>query len=203
MALGLERCGEACALVGMIFPGKLHRMRLGGGVRRAGLVFPDAIHEVVGAYERHLVPQLLFDLFELRDRVQPRVDGDARTVRGMVEDPIARLRLGPGHGCEMGQVDLMLDLRAIAAVDEHPRYLGQHDAEPGRAGKAGEPRQPVIARRDIFALMRVGPRHDEPVDPGLGHGRAQGGKARWPLFGTCSDLEGLVHRRSPRSCCAA
>jgi hypothetical protein len=45
------------------------------------------------------------------------------------------------------------------------RLVGQNDQEAGRAGKAGQPRDALLAVRDIFVLMPVGPGQDEAIKP--------------------------------------
>ncbi|OIQ67581.1 hypothetical protein GALL_508390 [mine drainage metagenome] len=65
----------------------------------------------------------------------------------------------------MGQIDLAFHLRSIASVDENPGDMGQCDAEPRRAGKAGQPLQTFVVRGDIFALMHIGARDQKAAKP--------------------------------------
>ena len=62
-------------------------------------------------------------------------------------------------------VDLLRRLQGIAAVNKQCRALTQHNREPGRTGKAGQPRQALAARRDVLALMFIRARHDKAVEP--------------------------------------
>ena len=72
---------------------------------------------------------------------------------------------------------------------------GQHDAEPGRSGKAGQPLQPLVPRRDVFALMDVGARHEEPGKAFACQNAAQIGKARRALRRVGGAVEGLKHAK--------
>ncbi len=65
---------------------------------------------------------------------------------------------------EQVPIDLLRRLQGVSAVDKQRRTLAQHDRQPGRAGKAGEPGQALAARRHVFALMLVRAWHDEPVE---------------------------------------
>ena len=87
----------------------------------------------------------------------PRRSPDLRCCR----DPALRRRIDqrfdrPGLG-----VDLLGRLQRVAAVDEDCGLLGQHDRQPRRAGKAGQPGQPLLGRRDILILLLIGARNDE------------------------------------------
>src|SRR2546421_329553 len=48
-----------------------------------------------------------------------------------------------------------------APSDEQQRTLHQHDGDPGRAGKAGQPGEPLLGRWHVFVLMAIGARDDE------------------------------------------
>ena len=61
-------------------------------------------------------------------------------------------------------VDFFAHLHLITAVDEQHGAVGQHDRDPGRAGEAGEPGQPLVVGRHVFVLVAIGARHDEAVE---------------------------------------
>ena len=61
-------------------------------------------------------------------------------------------------------VDFLAHLHLITAVDEQHGAVGQHDRDPGRAGEAAEPRQPLVVGRHVFVLVAIGARHDEAVE---------------------------------------
>ena len=62
-------------------------------------------------------------------------------------------------------VDLLGRLQGIASVDEDRGAVGQHHGDPGRAGEAGQPCQPLIRRRHVFILVAIGTGNDEAVEP--------------------------------------
>ena len=100
----------------------------------------------------------------------------------------------------MAGIDLGLDLRAVAPVDEHARDVLQRDAEARRTGEARQPRQPIVTGGHVFALVRVGAGHEEASQPFSDHRLAQGGEAGRALFRAGGVLEGLEHGRPPGDC---
>ena len=97
--------------------------------------------------------------------VQPRI---------VAEPPAAAQRFAqPGRGRFVGDVadlehrriDLVSDLQCVAPVDEDRRLPPEHDRQARRAGEAGQPGQALGMGRHIFALMRVGARDDEALNP--------------------------------------
>ena len=106
-------------------------------------------------------------------RVQPGVEADAAAAGQRLDQPVRGLVLGMAPDLEGVEVDLAAHLQPVAAVDEDRRPVAGDDREPGRAGEAGQPGQPLVARRHVLALVRVGARHQEGVDAGLGHRRPQ------------------------------
>ena len=64
---------------------------------------------------------------------------------------------------EQGHVRLAAHLQRIAAVDEDDRLVLEDERHARRPGKAGQPAQAFRPRRDIFALMLVGTRHQKAV----------------------------------------
>ena len=95
---------------------------------------------------------------------------------------------------ENRRIDLVADLQRVPPVDEDSRLPVQHDRHARRAGEAGEPGQPFGAGRDIFALMRVGARDDEALQPVL---RQQGAQGRDALGGRAIRRLGRRHARFP------
>src|SRR5690606_40667683 len=61
-------------------------------------------------------------------------------------------------------------------------------------GEAGQPAQALGALGDVFALMLVGAGHEEAVEPGLRHARAQPRHPVDALRGIGERVEGLEHR---------
>lgn len=192
MAVRAQGRGKLAALVGVGFAGEIvgidaHRAR-----GRGGAVGPGAVEKVLGGGERDLLAlEALLDRGDLFGRVEPRVVGDRSTVRQVRLQPAGRPGIGPVDGREVIGVDLGADLAAVTAVDEDAGDVLQHDAEARRAGEAGEPGQALVARRDIFALMRVGAGDHEAVDALALQFRAQEFQARRALFGRRRFGEGL------------
>ena len=107
-----------------------------------------------------------FAALDLLRRVQPRVVADDRALGGSAPASQRAGRLvDQVADLEQRGIGLRRRLQRIAAVDEERGALGQHDRQPGRAGEAGQPGEPLAAGRHVFALMLVGARHDEAVEP--------------------------------------
>ncbi len=62
-------------------------------------------------------------------------------------------------------IDLSPNGEGVAAVDEDRRLVGQCDGEARRSGEARKPAQALGAARHVLALMLIGTRHDEAVEP--------------------------------------
>ena len=93
---------------------------------------------------------------------------------------------------ESRKVEFLARLHHVAAVDEDDRAVLEHDGDAGRAGKTGEPSQPLGAGRHVFVLVAVGARHDEAVEAApleLGAQRRQPRRARRPLAAILERLE--------------
>ena len=73
--------------------------------------------------------------------------------------------LGQMLDAENFAVDLFTHLHLIAAIDENNRALGEHDGKARRSGEAGQPGEPLGARRHVFVLKTIGARHNESVHP--------------------------------------
>ena len=162
-----------------------------GGRRR--LPGPDRINKIGHGLQPDVAArQPQRDLVDLFRRMQPRIEPDHPRCQS-VADPVPGLHLGPGHRGEGRQIHLRLDLRAVTPVDENPRHLRQHDAEPRRSGKPGQPLQPFVMGGDIFALMGIGARHDEACKPRLGHARPQRRQPARASLRIGGALEALEH----------
>jgi hypothetical protein len=88
--------------------------------------------------------------------VQPWIETEPVAGGEMLRQPAFRggvdQRLdAPGMG-----IDLLCGLQRITAIDEYRGLPAQHDGKARRAGKAGQPGQPLFGWRDIFVLLLVG-----------------------------------------------
>ena len=59
-------------------------------------------------------------------------------------------------------MDLVFDLKRIAAIHQQGRVRCQHHRHPRRSVEAGDPRQSVGVGGDVLAKIFVGVGHDEP-----------------------------------------
>ena len=139
-------------------------------------------------------------------RVQPGIVAELGAALEIWLEPslgrvVHQMRDGENTG-----VDLVGRLHGIAAVDEQRGALVEHDRRPGRAGKAGEPSQPLLAGRQIFVLLAVGARHDETIKSAPLQLGAQGSDAcrrRRALARIVEGLEaGLEHGRHSNVLCS-
>ena len=159
-----------------------------------GAVGPNPVNLVLDSAQGDVATrQGLFKRLKLFDRVKPGIKANLAALRKMLLKPVAKAHIGPVNGCEMPDIDLRLDLHAIAAVDKHPGHIRQHCTEPRRAGKPGKPGQTVIAGGDIFTLMGIGARHKKTTQTDLCRGGTQRGKARRALTAAGSVVKGLKH----------
>ena len=135
------------------------RLRLGRALRPPGRIQRIAVHRLqghTGALRRRLHPR------QSIGAVQARIVSDDRALRlfGQIAGDRRFVEIAQ---LELALIDLGLDLHRIAAIGEHGRLVLHHHARPGRAGKARDPRQPVIGRRQILILMLVLMRHQKAV----------------------------------------
>ncbi len=133
------------------------------------------------------------------ERVQPGVVGEPVAAREVLLEPLVGRRLDEVRDLEQRRVHLLARLQGVAPVDEQRRTLHEHDGNARRAGKSGEPFEPLLRRRHIFVLVAVGARHYEAGEPAtrqLGAQRRNPRPAR-PAFGRIFErLEaGLEHAR--------
>ena len=71
-------------------------------------------------------------------------------------------------------VDLLACLDRITPVDEECRLVLKDRDHTGRAGEAAYPRQAIGLRRHVLALMFVGARNEETLEPARFQLGAQG-----------------------------
>ena len=90
-----------------------------------------------------------------------------------------------------GAVDLGVGLHGVAAVDEDGGALGEHDRAARRAGEAGQPGQPFLARRQVFILLPVGAGYDKAVESAAREFLAQGRDPSRALGAFALVIEGL------------
>ena len=159
-------------------------VRVGGDLadRRTGPVGPDAVHQVFAGDQGDATAlETLVHLPDMVGRVEPGIEPHTATGGQMLAQPGRGFHIGPVDGGEMICVDLHLDLNAVATIDKDARLVRQRDTESRRAGEPREPGQTLIARGDILALMRIGPRHEVAGEPLRGHRLAQCRQARRTL----------------------
>ena len=177
----------------MALPGKTFRMHGHLAHRGGGLLGPKPIHHVLSAPQLNArAVQGFHQQIHLPRRMQHRIKTNYTALRQLVLQPIGQRHLGPCHGRKDIR-HLRLDLRAIAPVDKDPRNTLQCCTKPGRARKSCEPRQPIIARGNIFSLMRIGARHQKPVQSRAQQFCTQRRQPRRPLLRARGDLETLEH----------
>jgi len=120
-------------------------------------------------------------------------DNEAKAVARakMLRQPGLRRRVDQRFDSPCLGVDLLGSLERIAPVDKDRGLVGQHDGEARRAGKAGQPRQPLLGGRDIFVLLLVGARHHEAAQVVFRQFLAKRGQARGQGNAGLGLVEGL------------
>ena len=167
------------AFTGLVF--RLDRDRAKGGGR---LIRPDAIQQIIDLPQGDAAAlQTLHQGGHFADGMEPGINADHAALGQLFLQPVRQLGFGPGHRGEMLQIHLRLHLGAVAPVNEHARLIQQRSAEPGRAGEAGQPGQPIIAWGNIFALMHIRARHQKPAERFGTQHIAQFGKTSGPFGG--------------------
>ena len=193
-ARGGHRGTDRLPLVGGIAAGEVLLLRADRRQGRRGLRLPDGVERIVGTGDRRGADRRQGGLEPGHpvDGVQPGIEAQPIAAGKLGSQPFLRRLLDQVADLEGGAVDLRRRLQGIAAIDEKCRPLGQHHGDAGRPGEAGQPGQPLGPRRHVFALVLVGPRHDEAAEiaPGkllpqcskaageLTLGRRSGGVAR-------------------------
>ena len=108
--------------------------------------------------------QRLRETLDLRRRMDPGIVADARARLGVLGEPTRRRRFANVQGREQLGVDLAAHLQDVAPVDENRRLVLQNHGEARRAGKTGQPGEPLGAFGDIFVLVLVGARREKTVE---------------------------------------
>ena len=83
----------------------------------------------------------------------------------VIPEPAGRRVVDQAFDRKDVEIDLVAHLQRVAPVDKDEGAVAQHDGDTGRTAEAGQPFQPRRAVGDVFALMLVGARHDEAVQP--------------------------------------
>ena len=181
-------------------PRELGRTQPDRAARRGRTIVPDRVDRV-GADRDQGAARPLCGLVESCDLVRGEEPGviAERTALKVRGQPGFRRLLGDRHGRDHRRVDLIVHGERIAPVHEDRRLGLEDDGEARRAGKAGQPSKPFLARRDVFALVTIRPRNDETVEPLPGKLLAQGRHPRGTLRTVRRFVEGLEaaleHRR--------
>ena len=74
---------------------------------------------------------------------------------------------------EQLRIELLFRLHGVTTVDEHDSTVAKNHQRSGRAGKAGEPRQPLARAGDVFVSMLVGKRNDKAIQTERGQRRLE------------------------------
>jgi len=161
-----DRLGHLGALVGAESPGEGLVMGDDGRQRRRWLVGPHGVQRV-RRRGRQAPPRLgrrLGQAVHLGLGVQPGIVAERPAAAQARPDPSLGWVVGQVMALERGAVHLRLGLQGVAAVHKDRRRVRQHHGDAGRAGEPGQPRQAPRARREVFALVLVGDRHQEAVE---------------------------------------
>ena len=171
----VERLGDRRTLGGGIEAGEFRRVRDRRRDRRRRLIDPHRIDRVVvdrGEPAACLGAGRLQPRRAVR-RVQPGVVAERAIDREVGGNPVVRRLLRQVPGRESRRIDLVFDLEGVTPVDEDRRLVREHHREPGRAVEAGQPGEALRSWRDELALVLVGQRHHEAVEPQAPQLRAQ------------------------------
>ena len=201
-------------------------MDFGADTRELGLGFFSGVAQIVrhDRAERRLRPVdpdgvdgIIFDRYEACacgsagfakpfggfDRVQPRRIAEPGAGRQVGFDPGRWRAFDQMLDGKNRAVDFLAHLHLIAAIDEQDGAVGQHERDPGRAGEAGQPGEPLGAGRHVFVLVAIGARHDEAVEAvplEFGPQRRDAGRTGVAVGTIVERLEkGLKHARQCRA----
>ncbi len=154
-----------------------------GPKRRGRAVRPDRIDRVgvgrnqLGAGRGRGLCQFL----DAGDRVKPRVVAELGAGGQVALEPSVGRRIDQVLDRKNRGVDLLARLERVAAIDEQRRAVGEHDRNTRRAGKPGEPFQPLFRRRQVFVLLLIRARQHEAAEPSPRQLGAQDGNPRGDL----------------------
>jgi len=97
------------------------------------------------------------------------------------------------HGGKAAQIDLVLNLNAVASIYENTGLITQSRAKSGGPGKPRQPRQTIIARGHVFTLVNVRAWDQKSIDALNVHDAAQGLQSGGAVFGARAHGEVLKH----------
>ena len=175
-----ELGADAGELVLLRLAGEAQVMQHDRAQWRGGTVAPDRVDQV-GLHRHQCCTSRgagLGEALRAFDRVQPGIVAKAVGVRKIGLDPAIRWRLHEMLDGEQRGIDLLADLKRVAAVDEQHRPLHQHDRGAGGTGETGEPGETLLGRRHIFVLVPVGAWNDKAGQAAPRQLSAQRGNAR-------------------------
>ena len=164
--------------------------------RRRRPLGPDRIDRI-GFGRIKLGARLLAGLLQLLDAVDRGARGvvaEGSAGFQVLREPFLRRMLDHMFDREHRGIDLRARFDGVAAVDEERRLLHEHHRDPGRAGKSGEPAEPVLAGGHVFVLVLVGAQHNEAIELALGEFHAKCRDALPRFRGIGLGVEGLQPR---------
>ncbi len=97
----------------------------------------------------------------------------------------------------MVQIHLRPNLSAIPTVDKDRRLVRGYCRIASRSGKTRQPRQTLVARGDILALVCIGAGDDDRVDFSFTHLCAKGGQTTGAVLGGRGVVKILEHADLP------
>ena len=165
-----EELGDLAPLVGRGPPGVLQIVGDDGTARGRRLIVPDPVDEVLGERDERgarLGARGLEALHAL-DRVKPGIVAETVALAEAQAEPLGGRALRHVVVLEHVTGSLVSHLERVAPIDEDGRGIGQDGGQPGRAGEATDPGQALRSRRNVLALVLVGPRDQEPRESLLG-----------------------------------
>ena len=148
--------------------------------RRRRLVRPYRIERVVALRRQNAARLLRRRAQSLHRflRMQPGIVTELVAGSESVGNPLSRRLVDQVPGRDRGDVHFALNLKRVAAIDENRRFVPEDNRQTGRAREAGQPAQPFVMRRHIFAQMRIGARDDETAQTAPRQFRAQRAQPR-------------------------
>ena len=154
------------SLSGAASPASLSSRKVTAPDRRGRAIAPQRVNRIAVDRDqfRTGAGASLSQSFGLFAGVQPGVVAELGALFQILLEPLLGRVLHQVLDRKNLAVDLSVRLHRVAAIDEQRRAVSQNDGRARRAGEAGEPGQPLLACGQIFVLLAVGARHDEPVE---------------------------------------
>ncbi len=100
---------------------------------------------------------------DLRRRAKTVIIAYHRAGRRIRLQPLRGRNFEVGDPLEQRVVNLLLDLRRVAPINQHGCLFFKDDGEPRRAGEGCEPGKPLLGGRYVLALVLIGERHQETL----------------------------------------